>query len=149
MDLEVFTPKSELEVPRGSVVRGNATCLACQRVLPVERVRAQLREHRGGADAIFDSEGNRISGARLLVIVTLKDDKAGRQYRVAIERDYAPIRKAQQAVAKLVNEKLPNGISIIPDEPLPPQGTLGFRVQLYGMAQWGDRFTACWMLCCS
>src|SRR5439155_22083977 len=29
-----------------------------------------------------------------------------------------------------------------PDEPLPPQGTLGFRVQLYGMLQWGDLFTA-------
>jgi hypothetical protein len=30
----------------------------------------------------------------------------------------------------------------VPDEPLPPQGTLGFRVQLYGMLQWGDLFTA-------
>ena len=30
---------------------------------------------------------------------------------------------------------------MIPDEPLPPQGTLGFRVQLYGMTQWGHLFT--------
>ena len=29
-----------------------------------------------------------------------------------------------------------------PDEPLPPIGTLGFRVQRYGMLQWGDLFTA-------
>jgi putative DNA methylase len=142
VELEVFTPKSEREVPSGTVVRGNATCLTCQRVLPVERVRAQLREHRGGADAIFDAKGNRIGGARLLSIVTLKDDKAGRQYREANDRDYGAIWEAQQVVAKLANEKLPNGISVIPDEPLPPQGTLGFRVQLYGMMQWGDLFTA-------
>jgi hypothetical protein len=30
----------------------------------------------------------------------------------------------------------------VPDEPLPPIGTLGFRVQRYGMLQWGDLFTA-------
>jgi adenine-specific DNA methylase len=29
----------------------------------------------------------------------------------------------------------------VPDEPLPPQGTLGFRVQLYGMEEWGSLFT--------
>ncbi|MDW8362486.1 MAG: hypothetical protein RMK74_08800 [Myxococcales bacterium] len=30
----------------------------------------------------------------------------------------------------------------MPDEPLPPVGTLGFRVQRYGMLQWGDLFAA-------
>ena len=30
----------------------------------------------------------------------------------------------------------------MPDEPLPPIGTLGFRVQRYGMLQWADLFTA-------
>ena len=30
----------------------------------------------------------------------------------------------------------------MPDEPLPPVGTLGFRVQRYGILQWGDLFTA-------
>ncbi len=34
------------------------------------------------------------------------------------------------------------GLCPIPDEPLPPIGTLGFRVQRYGMMQWGDLFTA-------
>ena len=142
VEFEVFTPKSEKEVPPGTVARGNATCPACDRVLPVERVRAQLREQRGGADTIFDAKGNRIGGARLLAVVTLRDDKAGRQYRVGTEQDYEATWKAQQAVAKLAKEKLPNGISVIPDEPLPPQGTLGFRVQLYGMTQWGDIFAA-------
>jgi adenine-specific DNA methylase len=33
------------------------------------------------------------------------------------------------------------GLCPVPDEPLPPIGTLGFRVQRYGMLQWGDLFT--------
>ncbi|MGH9894002.1 MAG: DUF1156 domain-containing protein, partial [bacterium] len=34
------------------------------------------------------------------------------------------------------------GLCPVPDEALPPIGTLGFRVQRYGMFQWGDLFTA-------
>ena len=30
----------------------------------------------------------------------------------------------------------------IPNQPLPAIGTLGFRVQRYGVLQWGDLFTA-------
>ena len=152
---EVFTPKSEKEVPAGTVTRAKATCLACERVLAPDRVRAQLREQRGGADTIFEERKSgtgilpvRVGGARLLAVVTLGGNTGrmpvppGRQYRVATDHDYEAAWKAQKAVAKLANQKLPNGISTIPDEPLPPQGTLGFRVQLYGMTQWGDLFTA-------
>ena len=32
-------------------------------------------------------------------------------------------------------------MSFVPDEPLPPQGSLGFRVQGYGMKEWSDLFT--------
>ena len=39
-------------------------------------------------------------------------------------------------------EILRNRVSTVPDEPLPPIGTLGFRVQRYGMLKWGDLFTA-------
>ncbi|HLH77046.1 MAG TPA: hypothetical protein VKV28_09605 [Candidatus Binataceae bacterium] len=54
---EVFQPKSEKQVARGTVARGNATCPACERVLPVERVRVQLREQSGGADTGLRREG--------------------------------------------------------------------------------------------
>ena len=54
IEFEVFQPKSEKQVPAGTVTRGNATCPACERVLPVDRVRVQLRQQRGGADVIFD-----------------------------------------------------------------------------------------------
>ncbi len=71
VELEVVRPAGEKEVPSPSVAGGNATCLACEKVLPVERVRVQLREQRGGAEVIFDSDGSRIGGARLLAVVTL------------------------------------------------------------------------------
>ncbi len=60
---------------------------------------------------IFDDQGNRIGGARLLAVVTLKDGKAGRQYRVATHRDDEASRKAQKAVEKLATQKLPNGLN--------------------------------------
>jgi adenine-specific DNA methylase len=136
VEFEVFAPENEKDVPAGTVSRAKATCLACGRVLAPERVRAQLREHHGGADTIFDASANRVGGARLLALVTLNGDKVGRQYRVASDRDYQAVWSAQKAVAKLAKEKLPNGISVIPDEPLPPHNTNCFRVPNYGVRTW-------------
>ncbi len=140
--LEIFEPKSDSEVPRGTVSRAKAACPACNIVLPPERVRAQLAAQRGGADEIFDETGRRVGGARLLAVVTLQDEERGRRYRLPIESDYRAVWKATQALEKKMRDPLPNGLSLVPDEPLPPIGTLGFRVQRYGMLQWGDLFTA-------
>lgn len=145
VEFEIFAPKSEKEVPPGTVSRAKATCPCCNIVLPPERVRAQLAAQRGGADTIFDAKGDRIGGARLLAVVTLEPGVAGRQYRLPTARDYAAIQAALKRVEKLVADWQGNGkqgLCPIPDEPLPPIGTLGFRVQRYGMLQWGDLFTA-------
>lgn len=145
VEFEVFEPKTEREVPDGTVSRAKAKCLCCEAVLPPERVRAQLAAQRGGADVVFDAQGQRISGARLLAVVTLKPGEAGRHYRLPTERDYEAVRKTQAHVAKLLADWQAGGrqgLCPVPDEPLPPIGTLGFRVQRYGMLQWGDLFTA-------
>jgi adenine-specific DNA methylase len=145
VEFEVFEPRTEREVPNGTVTRAKATCLCCHTVLPPERVRAQLAAQRGGADVIFDEQGRRSGGAKLLAVVTLRDGAAGRQYRVACARDYAAVATAQRRLAALLDEWERggrNGLCPVPDEPLPPIGTLGFRVQRYGMLQWGDLFTA-------
>ena len=39
---DVFEPRTDREVPNGTVTRAKATCLCCGAVLPPERVRAQL-----------------------------------------------------------------------------------------------------------
>jgi putative DNA methylase len=141
VEFEIFTPTNESEAAGGTVSRAKAACPCCAMVLPPERVRAQLAAQRGGADVVFDKAGGRIGGARLLAVVTLNQGEEGRQYRLPAERDYEVVRKAIERLQKVAAEKLPNGISPVPDEPLPPIGTLGFRVQRYGMLQWGDLFT--------
>ena len=113
-------------------------------MLPPERVRAQLAAERGGADIVFDEEGRRIDGARMTAVVTLRPGMSGRQYRLPTLEDYAVVRRAQDRMAQVLAEWERGGrqgLSPVPDEPLPPIGTLGFRVQRYGMLQWSDLFT--------
>ena len=145
VEFAVFRPVGDDEVPHGTVARARATCLCCGAVLQPERVRAQIAAQRGGAEVVFDDEGHRTGGARMTAVVTLRHNERGRHYRLPTEADYAAVRQAQERVASLLHgwelggrrEPYP-----VPDEPLPPIGTLGFRVQRYGMLQWGDLFTA-------
>ena len=145
VEFEVFEPKTEDEVHGGTVTRAKATCMCCRVVLPPERVRSQLAAQRGGADVIFDGKGNRTGGARMTAVVTLKPGENGRHYRLPTDADYAAVRKAQTRVSETLavwEEGGKQGLCPVPDEPLPPIGTLGFRVQRYGMLRWGDLFTA-------
>ena len=142
---EVFEPKAESEVRPGTVTRARATCPCCRAVLPPDRVRAQLAAQRGGADAVFDDEGQRIGGARMTAVVTLKPGERGRRYRLPTDADHAAVHRARARLAGILDEWERGGrrgLCPVPDEPLPPIGTLGFRVQRYGMLRWGDLFTA-------
>ena len=141
---EVFEPESDMEVAGGTVARAKATCVCCGVVLPPDRVRSQLAAQRGGADAVFNDDGRRTGGARMTAVVTLKPGERGRHYRLPISADYEAVWRAQQRVVNILDEWGRNGrqgLCPVPDEPLPPIGTLGFRVQRYGMLRWGDLFT--------
>ena len=142
VEFEIFTPATEKEVRGGTVSRAKATCVCCNTVLAPERVRTQLAAQRGGADVVFDAKGKRTGGATLLSVVTLREEQSGRDYRLPTDADYKAVWKAQQRLKEVAATKRADGLSAIPDEPLPPIGTLGFRVQRYGMMQWGDLFTA-------
>ncbi len=142
-EFEVFEPKTESEVPKGSVSRAKATCLCCGNILPPERVRAQLTEQRGGADVVFDQEGRRIGGARILAVVTLQPNEPGRYYRLPEDRDYFTVGKAKKKLEQIIDDWKQGGrqgLCPVPDEPLPlMSGT--FNVPLYGINCWGDLFT--------
>jgi adenine-specific DNA methylase len=142
VDFDIFEPATDADVRGGTVSRAKATCLSCNTVLGPDRVRAQLAAQRGGADVIFDDKGNRTGGARLLTVVTLKSDEQGRQFRLPAARDYQAAWRARRRLEEIAATTSAGGFSPVPDEPLPPVGTLGFRVQRYGMLQWGDLFTA-------
>ena len=145
VEFDIFEPEADGEVSRGTVSRARATCVCCGSVLPPERVRSQLAAQRGGADAVFDEDGDRVGGARMTAVVTLRPGEQGRHYRLSTEADYQAVRLAQERVARILDEWEQGGrrgLCPIPDEPLPPIGTLGFRVQRYGMLRWADLFTA-------
>lgn len=145
LEFEVFEPKNDKEVPAGTVARAKATCLCCGMVMPPERVRSQLCDQHGGADVVFDGKGKRTGGARMLAVVTLQRGMQGRHYRLPTDRDYDAVWKAARRIQASLTEwekQGKKGLCPLPDEPLPPIGTLGFRVQRYGMLHWGDLFTA-------
>ena len=145
VEYEIFEPELDKDVPAPTVARAKATCICCNAVLPPERVRVQLAAQKGCADVIFDDEGRRVRGARMTAVVTLRSGQKGRHYRLPTDEDYVAVRKAQERVERILSDWEcggKQGLCPIPDEPMPPIGTLGFRVQRYGMLQWGDLFTA-------
>ena len=146
---EVFEPRSDREVPNGTVTRARATCLSCGAVLPPERLRTQLAAERGGADVVFDEEGRRVDGARMTAVVTLRPGARGRHYRLPTQADYAAVHRAQHRIARVLAEWERDGrqnLCPVPDESTPAGGGSGtgraFSVQRYGMFRWGDLFTA-------
>ena len=125
-------PKTKIEDPKfdGTVKRGSATCPCCGYTTPVTRVKEQLKTRRGGAN-----------DARLTCVVSTEPNESQRNYRVGGERDLKGVCAAAKELEKR-NERQASGLSIVPDEPLPPAGSLGFRVQPYGMTTWADLFSS-------
>ena len=130
VEFELFTPTTEKQVRGGTVSRAKASCVCCNTVLAPERVRAQLAAQRGGADVVFDAKGNRAGGATLLAVVTSREGHTGRHYRLPTDDDYRAVWRAQQRLKGVAAKTQADGLSAIPDEPLPPiPGRSGFRVQ--------------------
>ena len=131
VEFEIFEPKTDRDVHGGTVTRAKATCPCCHMVLPPERVRAQLAAQQGGADVLFDTDGKRIGGARMLAVVTLYPGIQGRNYRLPTEHDYEAVWKAQKRLKAILDKwekEGKKGLCPVPDEPLPPIGTLGFQI---------------------
>jgi len=115
----------DFDPSEGTVARGNVVCPVCRQVTGVKKLRelaqkGDMKEH-------------------LMVVVLNHPEKIGKKYRIAEERD--------KLIIKNANEKLLKEIESwawldrpIPNENLPEIGTLGFRVQRYGIAKWGQLF---------
>ena len=118
-------PKSA-EVATGTVRRGAAICPWCQHTNPVARVREQISQSFGGAD----------SAVMLAVVVERTNGTRG--YRSPADRDLEAVEVAKTRVAQ-IRQSDPDRF---PTEILPPRGTLGFRVQAYGMTRFEHLFNA-------
>lgn len=127
VEFEIFKPKSIEEVQGGIVSRFAATCPVCGYTTPYARVREQLRKQQGGTN-----------NARMIAVITLKPD-GQRGFRLPSQQDLEATERAKDELERRKQEHK-GPLSLVPDEPLPPQGTSGFRVQNYGMKSWGDLF---------
>ena len=109
----------------GTITRGNATCPVCSSVVPVENVRESARDESWGE--------------RLLTVVLTDPDESGKSYRAATSADEEIFAEAKARLEQLQAQHQ-DPVSLVPDEELPPVGTLGFRVNNYGIKKWGQLF---------
>jgi adenine-specific DNA methylase len=145
IEFEIFEPSTEKEVPAGTVIRARARCLACGAILSPDRVRAQLSAQRGGTDVLFDAMKHRSGGARMLAVVTLRKNMAGRHYRLPTDEDLGAVRRAHDALSQLSATNLANGLPVVPNEAVVQQRVAKnspFRFHLYGCDTFGALCTA-------
>jgi len=113
----------------GTVSRAVATCPVCGSVVEAKTTRRLFQEGKGGQ--------------RMVAVVLHHPKRRGKTYRVATTADVRVYREAKAALQeKRERLMLKWGTDPVPDEPLPPVGTLGFRVQRYGLLQWGNLFNS-------
>jgi putative DNA methylase len=109
---------TDFDPAEGTSSRGHATCLVCNQVADVAYVRAEGQAGR--------------LGQRPLAVI-YEQAGAGKGYRPFTEQDEALFRESEALLAEVEDQA--------PGEPLPPVGTLGFRVQRYGLTHWRDLFS--------
>ena len=147
IEFEIFEPTIEAEVPGATVNRAKATCPCCKVVLSPDRVRTQLRDQRGGANAIFDGKGTRIGGARLLAVVTLRSGEQGRNYRLPRPKDYEAVYKALCRLKELSAADNENSPSFVPNENIPLTELRRISLPIYGVQRFSDMFSGRQLLC--
>lgn len=127
MNMEKATKKISFDVAHGDAVdfdpdegtmrRGTIVCPVCGQAPSTDYLREQGRKDAFGA----------VSMAAIY-------ENNGKSYRAITDHD----RKLWQDAETLLAQKLEREPDLIPEEPLPPYGTLGFRVNNYGLTKWGQ-----------
>jgi len=111
----------------GTVTRAHVRCPLCGGGIDDDTTRRLFREGK--------------AGQRMMAVVLYHPDRAGKTYRPPTDADLEACRAACAALEEKRRELWAEwGIDPVPDEPLPPLETLGFRVQRYGLTRWGDLF---------
>ncbi|ABQ88675.1 DUF1156 domain-containing protein [Roseiflexus sp. RS-1] len=128
-----YAPRPPGFDPEHGTVRGAVvTCPVCGATIDAATTRRLFRAGR--------------AGQRMVAVVTTDTEADGRAsggktYRLPTADDLDAYRAAEAALhATCERLRTAWGMEPMPDEPLPPQGTLGFRIQGYGLETWGDLF---------
>lgn len=123
LKIEIVNDAKINEVKDGTIKRGTVTCPCCGYSTAVSSVRKQLKTRNGGAK---DS----------LLYCVVKRKNGQQIYSPPSEKDIKAIIKSNELYE---NTKKDGGF---PNEELPAEGALGFRVQKYGITKWSDLYTA-------
>ena len=117
----------DFNTSNGTVSRAVAVCSLCGGTVEAKLTRKLFQEGK--------------AGQQMVAFFTYKTGMKGKRYRVATDADLAVFREAEAYLVKKREQfTLKWGMDAVPDEPLPPKGTLGFRVQGYGILKWGGLF---------
>jgi len=113
----------------GTVSKAIVKCPVCGSVIDGKNTARLFREGK--------------AGQRMVAVVLHKPKFSGKRYRIANDDDVKAFKDAEKYLEEK-RKKLSSkwGLDPVPDESLPPVGTLGFRIQRYGMNTWGDLFNA-------
>ena len=127
-DVQIINVNSNSEIKSGTSNQGAATCPACGYTTPVEHVRTQLSERRGGA-----------VDAKFLAVALTKSGVTGKVYRTPTPDEIIQFNKGKEEYLKELS-KTENNLTSIPNEELNHLRGF-FNVVLYGMTSWGDIFS--------
>jgi len=115
IDFEIVEGKKiDFKPEEGTMKRGSATCLVCGHTADGNYIRKESQQGR--------------MGQRMTTVVLTHPKKSGKIYRLATQKDIEVFEKASKELEKYKGKKIKIGkqeISLIPDEPLPPEGSLG------------------------
>lgn len=124
---------SDFDPEDGTVARAKAKCLVCGSMGDANTTRRLFQEKK--------------SGERMVAVVTHKEGKSGKNYRIATGKDTAIFKEAEKYLENKREElRAEWGMDPVPDEPTPEGKGSGaeraFSVRNYGMNTWGDLFNS-------
>ncbi|MFX0199378.1 MAG: DUF1156 domain-containing protein [Candidatus Hodarchaeota archaeon] len=109
----------------GTISRAKARCLVCNQVIKAEKIRDLAQQGK--------------MTQRMTVVILRLPNKTKKHYRLANDKDLQIFTQAEEFLAQKLSS-YENKEVLLPDEELPPVGTLGFGVRQYGMTKWQDLF---------
>jgi putative DNA methylase len=134
VDFEVVEGKAiNFDPAAGTVRRAKVTCPICGAGMDANTLRLEFRQGQ--------------TSQRMVAVVLHHPNRTGKTYRLATGADVEVFHCAEAASQEklqtsevLETSEVSASLPPVPDEPLPPVGTLGFRVQRYGLLRWVDLF---------
>ncbi|MGB9760179.1 MAG: DUF1156 domain-containing protein, partial [Thermoproteota archaeon] len=130
IDFKIVQGKEiDFDPSKGTVRKAKVLCPVCGAGISDKEIRKIFQQGK--------------AGQRMVAVVLHDLKKHGKNYRLVKEKDMEVFREAEKYLEKK-NQKLMEewGFDPVPDEPLPPKETLGFRVQRYGILKWSDLFNS-------